>query len=171
MTRLFSLASFLGVVANAFAHAPFDTSARAIIHENSIEVTVIAGVQISEKIFVDAQITARPLPAGRPLPIPISTATNFVEVYSDGKCLRPKSAELATDGSEFQFTVFYPLPLSPNLEFRAAYIHALPPPQISPIVVTDENGNISGSAFFQPVRSRSNSNCRQTCSRKRKRLP
>jgi len=64
--------------------------------------------------------------------------------------LPPRAAEVITDGLEFQFRFDYALPAAAALQLRAQFLPALPAPQVAPLAVTDENGNLLGSALLSP---------------------
>jgi hypothetical protein len=57
-------AVFLSLAQSVFAHAPFDCSARVIVHEDSTEVMVNAGSTLGEFFLHAAQLTPDQLPNG-----------------------------------------------------------------------------------------------------------
>jgi hypothetical protein len=62
----------------------------------------------------------------------------------------PRTAEVITDGLEFKFNFTYPLVAPKQLQVQAHFLPALPSPRAAALVLTDENGNLLGSAIFAP---------------------
>jgi hypothetical protein len=138
---------------NVRAHAPFDGSARAILHLDFAEVTITTGRDLGERYLTIAQIDPHGLSAGHPRALSPDMATNFFTVAAGEKFLTPREVDVITDGVEFQFHFEYPLAPSKSLALRARFIPALKPPRAAPLVLTDENGNILGSAVLTEDKS------------------
>jgi len=143
----------LACVAEVFAHAPFDASARVIVHEDSAEVMVTVGSALGDSYVRLAQINPARLVQGHSFALNPDMATNFFSATADEKKLAPRSADVVTDGLEFQFHFDCALGPAKTLRLATYFTPALKPPQAAPLVVTDENGNILGSAILSPDKS------------------
>ena len=152
--RAVSVAALLLALAqNALAHAPFDCSARVIVHEDSAEIAVTVGATLGENFLKVAQIHPNRLASGHPFALNPAMATNFFAAGADGKTLSPRAANVTTDGLEFQFRFEYALVPAKSLRLEAFFLPALNPPRAAPLVLTDENGNLLGSAMLSPEKS------------------
>ena len=147
------IAVALVMATNALAHAPFDCSARVIVHEDSAEIAVTVGTTLGENFLKVAQINPSRLASGHPFALNPEMATNFFAAGADGKTLPPRAAGVTTDGLEFQFHFEYALAPAQSLRLEAFFLPALKPPRIAPLVLTDENGNLLGSAMLSPEKS------------------
>jgi hypothetical protein len=147
-----SAAIFAALGQNAFAHAPFDCTARVIVHEDSAEVMVTAGSTLGENILRAVPLDPHRLPNGHPFPLNPEMATNFFAVAADGKTFQPREADVITDGLEFQFHFDYALVPAKTLRLQAQFLPALLAPRAAPLVLTDENGNILGSAILSQAK-------------------
>ena len=145
-------ALLLALAQNAFAHAPFDCSARVIVHADSAEVTLTVGTTLGENFLRPANIPPGQLPAGHPFVLAPGFATNLFTASADGQVLPPREADVITDGSEFQFHFEYALAPARSLGIATHFIPALKPPRVSPLVLTDENGNLIASAILSPAK-------------------
>jgi hypothetical protein len=146
---------FLGLLLLALpagAHAPFDCSARVIVHNDSAEVMVTVGSTLGENFLRPAQINPARLPNGHPYALNPDLATNFFATTADGTLLAPREADVITDGLEFQFRFVFALAPAKALRLQSLSLSALNPPRNEPLVVTDENGNILGSAILTPAK-------------------
>jgi hypothetical protein len=132
----------------ASAHAPFDCSARVIVHEDYTEVMVTVGSALGEHLLAAVQVNPRGLVNGHPFTLNPDTATDFFTVGADGKHLAPREADVVTDGLEFQFHFEYPLAPAKSLRLQSAFLPSLKPPRAAPLVLTDENGNLLASAIL-----------------------
>jgi hypothetical protein len=144
------VASFAALAQNTFAHAPFDCSARVIVHPDSAEVMVNAGSTLGESFLRAAQVAPDQLPNGHPFPLNPEMANNFFTVAADGKNLQPREADVIGDGLEFQFHFEYALAPAKTLRLQSQFLPALRSPPVAPLVLTDENGNVLGSAILAP---------------------
>jgi len=147
------LTFFCFSAASALAHAPFDCSTRVIVHENSVEIAVTVGATLSENFLKIAQVNAARLPGGHPFALNPKMATNFFAAGADGKTLSPRAADITTDGLEFQFRFEYALTPAKALRLEAFFLPGLKPPRTAPLVLTDEYGNLLGSAMLSPEKS------------------
>lgn len=138
------------LVQSAFGHAPFDGSARVIVTSESAEVLLTTGKELAGNFLRETIPVARLSTVGRPMALPLSIASNLLEISADGHVLAPQSADVVTDGTEVQFHIVCPLSPSKRLRVQAFYLGKLKPPQVSPLIATDENGNIFGSAMLAP---------------------
>ena len=137
--------------ASISAHAPFDCSARVIVHADSAEVIVMTGADLAVNILQTAGIKSSPLIAGRrPAALPLSLAAGFFDVSADGKTLSPQMVDVVGDGLEFSFRMVYPLATTPSLRLNAKFLPALLAPRSLALVVCDENNNILGTAILSP---------------------
>jgi len=143
-------AIFLALAQSAFAHVPFDCSARVIIHEDSAEIMVTVGSTLGEKYLRLAQINPAQLAQGHPFPLHLEMATNIFAVAAGEKTLASREADVMTDGIEFQFHFEYALVPAKSLRLESLFTPALKPPSVAPLVLTDENGNLLGSAILSP---------------------
>jgi hypothetical protein len=143
------LGAFL-LAPNSFAHAPFDASSRAIVHEDYAEVSVTVGAALAEKFLRTAQLTPGQLLNGHPLALNPELVTNFFATSADGKILPPRAADVITDGVEFEFHFDYALAAAKNLRLEAKFLPALNGSRTVLLVLTDENGNILGSSILAP---------------------
>lgn len=137
-------------IQNVFAHAPFDCSARVIVHEDSVEVAVTLGSSLGENYLRLAPVDPRQVSAGHPFTLNPGMATNFFTAKTDGMMLRSREADVITDGIEYQFHFEYALAPAHRLQLESLFLPALPSPRTAPIVLTDENGNVLGSAILMP---------------------
>jgi hypothetical protein len=142
--------AILLMVPSVLAHAPFDGSARVIVHEDSAEVMVTVGSSLGENYLRLAQINPAQLPSGHPFPLNADMATNFFALGAEAKMLVPREADVVTDGLEFQFHFDCALTPAKTLRLETFFTAALKPPRAAPLVMTDENGNIFGSAILSP---------------------
>ena len=134
----------------AFAHSPFDCSARAIVHADSAEVSVTVGTALGGKFLDSAQLLAGQLPNGHALAINPEIATNFFEVSADGKILTPRAGAIITDGQEFEFHFDYALAPAKTLRLESKFLPELKSQRTAPLVLTDENGNVLGGVLLTP---------------------
>ena len=141
-------AVFLALAQGAFAHAPFDCNVRVFVHADSAEVRLTAGSTLGENFLRAAQLDLRRLPNGHPFSLNLETATNFFAVSADGNKIQPREADVVSDGLEFQFHFDYALAPAKMLRLQARFLSALPSPRAAPLVLTDENGNVLGSAIL-----------------------
>lgn len=141
---------FAGLTQNAFAPAPFDCSARVIVHEDSAKMMVTVGSALGEHFLRTAQLAPAQLPPGHPFALNVDMAANFFTVAADGKIFPPRTADVVTDGLEFQFHFEYALAPTKTLRLQSQFLPTLRPPQAAPLVLTDENGNILASAILSP---------------------
>ena len=151
--RFFTVVAVLAVLGfneNAFAHAPFDCTARVIVHADFAEVMVTVGTTLGENFLRAARLDPRQLPNGRPFALPPGLATNFFAVAADGKNSAPRAASVIGDGLEFQFDFEYALAASKTLRLQSLFLPALNSQRAVPLVLTDENGNIFGSVILAP---------------------
>ncbi len=144
-----SLAAFL-LAPNGFAHAPFDASSRVIVHADAAEVSVTVGSALAEKFLAVGQLTPGQLPNGHPFALNPELVTNFFATSTDGKILQPRAADVITDGIEFEFHFDYALAPTKNLRLESKFLPALNGSRTVSLVLTDENGNILGSAILAP---------------------
>ncbi len=145
-----ALLAVLGISENAFAHAPFDCTARVIVHADSAEVMLTVGTTLGENFLRTAQLNPRQLPNGQPFVLPPGLATNFFTVAADEKFSAPRAASVIGDGLEFQFDFEYALAAPKTLRLQSLFLPALNSQRAVPLVLTDENGNILGSAILAP---------------------
>lgn len=143
-------AIFLAFAQSVFAHAPFDCSARVIVHEDSAEVMVTVGSALGENYLRLVPVNPAQLAQGHPFALNPDMATNFFALGTDGNTLALRAADVVTDGLEFQFHFECPLAAAKLLRLETFFTPALKPPRAAPLVVTDENGNILGSAILSP---------------------
>ncbi len=143
------LAIFL-LAQTAQAHSPFDASSRAIIHADAAEVSVTVGTALAEKFLRAAQLTPGQLPNGHPLALNPEVVTNFFAASADGNILQPRAGEVITDGVEYEFHFDYPLAPAKTLRLESKFLPALNGSRTASLVLTDENGNILGSAILAP---------------------
>ena len=115
-------AVFLSLAQSVFAHAPFDCSARVIVHEDSTEVMVNAGSTLGEFFLHAAQLTPDQLPNGHPFPLNPEMVTNFFTVSADGKALQPREADVVGDGLEIQFHFEYALAPAKTLRLQSLFL-------------------------------------------------
>ena len=149
----FFAAVLLGVwllSANARAHSPFDCSARVIVQPGSAAVMLTVGTALGEKFLATTGTRPGQLPMGHPFALHPGSATNFFLTTADGKILAPRTADVVTDGLEFQFQFEYALPPAKSLGVETFFIPALAVPRAAPLVLTDENGNLLASAVLAP---------------------
>ncbi len=142
------LAAILGLSQNVFAHSPFDFSARVIVHEDSAEVAITVGSSLGERFLGEARLKPGQLSNGHPFALNPEMITNFFAVAADKEILQPREADVITDGLEFQFHFDYALAPTKTLRLQSRFLPALRPPAIAPLVLTDENGNVLGSAML-----------------------
>ena len=134
----------------AFAHSPFDCSARVIVRADSAEVMLTVGRTLGENFLATAGGRPGQLAAGHPFALNPGSATNFFTTTADGKILTPREADVITDGVEFQFHFEYALAPAKSLGVAAHFIPALNAPRAAPLVLTDEIGNLLASAVLSP---------------------
>ncbi len=141
---------FLVLAQIALAHAPFDCSARVIVHADSAEVMLTVGTALGENFLRPANISPGQLPAGHPFALAPGFAINLFTASADGQSLPPREADVITDGIEFQFHFEYALAPARSLGIGTHFIPALKPPRVASLVLTDENGNLLASAILSP---------------------
>lgn len=154
-SRLAALAGaiLLACGPNTFAHAPFDASARVIVHEESAEIMITVGSALGENYLRLAEINPAALAQGHPLPLNAGMATNFFRATAGEKILAPREADAVTDGQEFQFHFDCSMAPARTLRLETLFTPGLKLPRAAPLVVTDENGNILGSAILSPEKA------------------
>ncbi len=146
------LAGALFLAQTVLAHAPFDCSARVIVHADSAEIMVTVGTALGENFLRAAQISPGQLPSGHPFALNPAMVTNFFTASADGNSIQPREADVITDGLEFQFHFEYALAPAKTLRLQSQFLPALPAPRNAPLVLTDENGNIFASAILSPAK-------------------
>lgn len=135
------------------AHSPLDASARIILLPESVEVSTTVGTGLGEQFLATAEINRSQLPLGRPIPINAAMLTNFFAVTGDDLSLQPRAADVVTDGLEYQFRFEFARAAAKSLRVKANFLPLLRPPQAAALVLTDENGNILGSAVLTSDKS------------------
>ena len=143
------LGAFL-LAQNVLAHSPFDASSRVIVHADAAEVSVTVGAALAEKFLRTAQLAPGQLPNGHPFALNPQMATNFFATSADDKILQPREADVITDGIEFQFHFEYALAPAKSLRLESKFLPALNGSRTASLVLTDENGNVLGSAILAP---------------------
>ncbi len=134
----------------ALAHTPFDASSRAIIHADAAEVSVTVGTALGETFLRAAQLTPGQLPNGHPFALNPEVVTNFFAASADGNSLQPSASDVITDGVEYEFHFDYPFAPAKTLRLESKFLPALSGSRTASLVLTDENGNILGSAILTP---------------------
>ena len=104
-----------------FAHAPFDTSARVIVHEDSAEVMVTVGSALGENYLRISQVNPARLAKRHPFPLNAGMATNVFAAAAGEKMLAPREADVVTDGLEFQFHFEYMLAPAKSLRLETFF--------------------------------------------------
>jgi len=155
LRRLFVVVALLAVP-RVFAHAPFDCTARGIVHADSAEVMVTVGTTLGENFLRTAQLNPRQLPNGQPFTLNSGIATNFFAVAADGNVSAPREADVISDGLEIQFHFEYALAPAKDLQLQAQFLPALRSPRNVALVLTDENGNVLGRAILAPGKATAN---------------
>ena len=135
---------------NVSAHSPFDASSRVIVHADAAEVSVTVGTALGEKFLRAAQLTPGQLPNGHPFALNPELVTNFFATSADGNILPPRAGDVITDGVEYEFHFDYALAPAKNLRLESKFLPALNGSRTASLVLTDENGNILGSAILTP---------------------
>ncbi len=156
ISRLLALAGLLarlGGAHNALAHAPFDCSTRVILLEDTAEVTITTGPILGETFLRQTQLKPSQLPMDHPFQLRPEVATNFFVVTANGKILQPRNGSATIDSLETQFYFTYPTAGAHTLALEATFLSTLPAPASLPLVLTDENANILGSAILTPGKS------------------
>ena len=143
---------FLALAQNALAHAPFDCSARVIVHADFAEITVNTGSTLGENFLRAARVAPGQLPNGHPFVLPADTAESFFTVDADGIELQPREADVIGDGLEFQFHFEYALAPAKTMRLQSWFVPALRSPGVAALVLTDENGNLLASAILSPAK-------------------
>lgn len=153
---LFSIILFAALLPGELpvsAHSPLDASARIILMPDSTDVSITVGTGLGEQFLAAAQISHGQLPLGRSFPIDSAMLTNFFVVDADNLPLQPRAADVTTDGLEYQFHFEFPRSAANSLQFKANFLPLLHSPQAAALIMTDENGNILGSAVLTPDHS------------------
>jgi hypothetical protein len=151
--RAIAVTLALGALAPGLqAHGPFDCTARVIVHDASMEAAVTAGSSLGESFLRAANIDPRRLPLGHPFGLDIGLAARFFGVADDAKELQPREAEVTTDGLEFTFRFEYGTAPEKSLRVRALFVSSAAAPRQTPLVLTDENGNILGSTILSAAK-------------------
>lgn len=145
-SRLFLvlLLGWLAFPSSGFAHTPFESNARITILENQIEVSLIAGSGLTEKLLVGSGVTALPQ-VGPGLNLPLTQAPNLFQLQVAGTNLPAALLRVLSDGLESTFVVTYPRPDAAALQIRTAYVQHLPSGQVSPLILTDDENRILGT--------------------------
>ena len=148
-------AVFLALILNALtvvtapAHSPFESSTRAIVHDQTVELVLTVGMDGGTALLKDAPPGAFQVRTVQPnFSLPLERGAQLYEVTAGGIVLSPNKVEVRTDGLEFNFLLEYPRPAGNVLGLRAVFIHTLPSSFKSSFVMTDEMGNILGSSFL-----------------------
>lgn len=145
--------ALLAGAASSFAHSPFDASVRIILIGDSAEVAVTVGTTLGQQYLAVAQVSPGQLPIGQPFPVNTAMVTNFFDVAGDDGVLLPRTADVATDGLEYQFRFEFPLAAAKSLRVKVNFLPLLRAPRAAALVMTDENGNILGSAVLSPEKT------------------
>lgn len=146
-------AVFLALAPVVLAHSPFDCSARIFLHADSAEVAVTVGTTLGGQFLAVTSLAPGQLPLGHPVPLNPAMATNFFDVAGDGQRLKPRAADVVTDGLEYQFRFEFPLVPTKMLQLDSRFLASLKAPHVAALVMTDENGNILGSAILSESKS------------------
>ena len=150
-TVLFAVALFLAPAVRA--HAPFDCSARIIVHDDAAEVMLTVGTSLGEQFLRPAAVSPGQLTVGHPFALAPGFATNLFQTSADGKILPPREADVVTDGLEYQFHFEYALGAAGTLGVETFFIPALNPPRQAALTLADDNGNILASAILSPEKT------------------
>ena len=132
------------------AHAPFDSSVRVILQDDSVAVYAICGSTLTDNLLSAGQVAGRPREMGPPLVLPLPLAASFFELTAEGRGLAPRAADVSGDGLEFRFHFEYTLTNARSLRVEPRFLAALPAPHTCALVFGDENGNILGTAILAP---------------------
>jgi hypothetical protein len=153
LKKIAAVALLLWLQLDARAHAPFDCTARVIVHPGSAEVMLTVGTTLGENFLRPAGVAPGQLPNGHPFALVPDFATNLFTVSSDGKIISAREADVITDGLEVQFHFEYALDSAKSLGLEAHFLPELKSPRAVPLVLTDENGNILASAVLSPIKT------------------
>jgi hypothetical protein len=142
LKRLVSGLALLVALA-AQAHAPFDSSTRAIVLETTVEIALTVGMDGGKALLQGAPPEAFQLrEVGPGFVLPGEFAARFFSVASGGSVLSPGKVEVRTDGLEFDIVLTYLRPAGSTLAVNATYVAVLPAAAKSAFVMTDEMGNV-----------------------------
>jgi len=131
-------ALFWGIMPVALAHQPYESSARARIDGEEMELVVTTSLEIAgmlaEEPLADAAVLER-------------MATERVVLYeasADGRKLEPQRVFAAVRNNEAVFSMVYPAANPSGLSFHAVYLDKLPPGYGGSLEVVDATGNVLG---------------------------
>lgn len=133
------------------AHGPFDNSAQAIVHDETVEVMVTMGMEGARQFLLQAGLSEGEVTttlAGRgpatAVALKESLAPRFFEASAFGNALVAQSVAVTTDGLEAAFTIVYSRPRTEGVRLRARYFDGIELMKPGSFIVTDENRNTLG---------------------------
>lgn len=141
------VALLAGVTLNllpAYAHSPFDSTARVTVLEQNLEASLVVGTGLTEKLLQDSGVTSVPT-VGRGATLPLDLARRLFEIGVNGTNLPATQLRVLSDGLESTFVVTYPRPTTDTLRLRATYAKHLPESGFSALVVADDQNRLLGS--------------------------
>jgi hypothetical protein len=127
----------------AHAHSPFQSSARMILHDTTIEIILTVGMDGGKTLLQGAPKEALMVrTVGPDYPLPVEFGEHWFKLGAGGKPLQPDSVTARTDGLEFDLVLKYPCPEAGALTVDAIYVTKLPDAFKSAFAMTDDPGNI-----------------------------
>lgn len=128
------------------AHAPFDSNARVIVMEQSLEATVVVGSGLAAELLKDSGVHSLPQSGvGMGTPLPLELASRFFEIEAAGKPIAATQLRVLSDGLESTFVVTFPRPSADGLKLHTSFAKFLPSASFCALVVTDDNNKMLGS--------------------------
>jgi len=158
-TLLFSFFHFLLflllTVGVARAHGPYDSSARLIFLEDSLELTATLGIEGAKQVLLNAGWSeadaASALMSRGPATLhelPAELAPRFFEINANGDALKAARLQVISDGLEASFAATYTGSHGGELHVQARYFDGVEAMKPGAFVATDENRNVKGTAMF-----------------------
>ncbi|BCU78572.1 hypothetical protein [Luteolibacter sp. LG18] len=135
------LATFM-MAGIAQAHQPYESSAHARFDGETLELTVVASLEIAGRMVGDPSGSIAALEELRPQLV--TEGAGLYEVTADGKRLEAERVFFSIREGEAVFSMIFPVGNAAKLGFRAAYLDKLPIGYGGSIEVIDESGKVLG---------------------------
>jgi hypothetical protein len=137
---------FLLVPALVSAHGPFDNSARLIVHDDSLELTITVGAKAAEQLFKDVpEMLQQRGPRGEN-PLPLSFSSRLGKLMVGLTELSPERISVHPEELETAITLVYVRPEANQATFIPTYISGIRELEPGVMEITDENGNRLGAS-------------------------
>ncbi|MFD0893868.1 hypothetical protein KBB96_10625 [Luteolibacter ambystomatis] len=136
--RFLAIVLLWGGVSSALAHQPYESSARARLDGDGVELVITTSLEIA------GLLAGEPLADAAVLERMATERVVLYEASADGRKLDPQRVFAAIRNNEAVFSMVYPVERPSGLSFRAVYLNKLPPGYGGSLEVVDAAGHVLG---------------------------